>query len=162
MAVVLAQVGWCVSVLNKGYMRYRGEVRAALEALPPQLQLVSLTGLTGTGKTALLLHLRSKGVQVLDLEGLAKHRGSLLGAADLPPQPSQKLFESTLAAALKELDLSQPVWVEAESSKVAQGFGWRGRAARAHRTRRRCGLTLFERRSCRWAKSPCPTQCGRR
>jgi len=106
--------------------RYRAEVRAVLEAIPTQLQLVSLSGLTGTGKTTLLLHLRSKGFQVLDLEGLANHRGSLLGAADLPPQPSQKLFESRLADALSKLDPSQPVWIEAESSKVVRRVGVKG------------------------------------
>jgi len=74
--------------------------------------------LTGVGKTALLMHLRSLGHQVVDLEGLANHRGSALGSSGLGAQPSQKMFESRVAVELKRCDPSRPVWVEAESSKV--------------------------------------------
>uniref|UniRef100_A0A7S2DA27 tRNA 2-selenouridine synthase AAA domain-containing protein n=2 Tax=Octactis speculum TaxID=3111310 RepID=A0A7S2DA27_9STRA len=88
-----------------------------------------LAGLTGTGKTELLKELELRGAcQVLDLEGLANHRGSLLGAvpetkgvtSSMDTQPSQKMFESYLVKALSALDPSKPVWLEAESSKIGQ------------------------------------------
>ena len=118
MAVVLAQIGWRVKLLEGGYKSYRTEVRRALEDLPPTFDLRVVAGLTGVGKTALLHHLEAQGEQVIDLEGLANHRGSTLGAADLPPQPPQKLFESLLVGAMRTFDPRRPVFVEAESSKV--------------------------------------------
>src|SRR5206468_3743852 len=111
LALVLAQVGWRVTVLRGGYKTYRGHVRRELEALPPLFALRVVAGPTGAGKTRLLHALAARGAQVLDLEGLAGHRGSVLGA--LGPQPSQKSFESLLAAALGRLDPAAPVWVEA-------------------------------------------------
>ena len=78
-----------------------------------------LDGNTGTAKTAILARLAARGVQVLDLEGIAGHRGSLLGATK-GGQPSQKGFETALAAELAGLDPARPVVVEAESSKVGQ------------------------------------------
>jgi tRNA 2-selenouridine synthase len=87
-----------------------------LETLPPLLAFRVVAGPTGSGKTRLLHALAGRGAQVLDLEALACHRGSVLGA--LGPQPSQKAFESQLAAALGCLDPARPVWVEAESNKV--------------------------------------------
>ena len=119
MAVVLAQIGWRVKLLAGGYKRFRGEVRGTIETISPALNLVALAGLTGVGKTALLHRLDLAGHQVLDLEGLANHRGSTLGAAGLGDQPSQKLFESRLAGELARFDTSKPVWIEAESSKVS-------------------------------------------
>lgn len=76
-----------------------------------------IEGGTGTAKTRLLHHLAKSGAQVLDLEGLAQHRGSLFGAVD-GGQPHQKMFESRLAQALLPLDPAQVTWVEAESSKI--------------------------------------------
>ena len=75
-------------------------------------------GLTGTGKTLLLQTLRQKGAQVLDLEGLARHKGSLLGLWHGDAQPSQKMWESHLRHSLTSFDPALPVWVESESSKV--------------------------------------------
>jgi tRNA 2-selenouridine synthase len=118
MAVVLAQIGWRVKLLDGGYKAYRKEVIAARDALPQTFDLRVVAGLTGVGKTALLHHLRECGEQVIDLEGLANHRGSTLGAADLPPQPTQKHFESLLVEEMRRFDASKPVFVEAESSKV--------------------------------------------
>ena len=80
--------------------------------------MVLLDGGTGSGKTALLERLADRGVQVIDLEGLAAHRGSLFGALKDHPQPSQKLFESRLFKALEGLDPGRPVVVEAESSRI--------------------------------------------
>ena len=118
MATVLEQVGWRVGLLHGGYRTYRRGVVEALYGGPPLADVVLLDGGTGVGKTELLARLERLGVQTLDLEGLAEHRGSLLGALPGRPQPSQKLFESRLASATARLDPARPLVVEAESSKV--------------------------------------------
>jgi tRNA 2-selenouridine synthase len=116
-ATVLKQVGWRVETIEGGYRSYRRLVQRALYDAPFSAQVVVLDGNTGTAKTALLGHLAALGVQVIDLEALANHRGSLFGARP-GGQPSQKAFESRLAAAMAALDPARPVVVEAESSKV--------------------------------------------
>ena len=125
MALVLNQIGWQVTVLEGGYKTYRAYVRDHLQHLPQQLTYRVLCGLTGSGKTHILRRLAQRGAQVLDLEGLANHRGSLLGQeweGQLSPQPSQKHFESLLVQELQRLDASQSVWVEAESNKIGQVY----------------------------------------
>lgn len=116
-ATILDQVGWRVHLIEGGYRSYRRQVSLSLydTALPHRIRLIA--GGTGTAKTALLHHLREAGAQILDLEGLAAHRGSLFGSLDVA-QPSQKMFESRLAAALQGLDPARLTWVEAESSKI--------------------------------------------
>ncbi|MBT3143698.1 tRNA 2-selenouridine(34) synthase MnmH [Falsiruegeria litorea] len=114
---MLQQIGWRADIVSGGYQTYRRLVYKYLykETLPHRL--IALDGYTGTAKTDVLAVLNARGVQVLDLEGLANHRGSLLGA--MPGgQPSQKAFESVLAGALCQLDPNLPVVVEAESSKI--------------------------------------------
>ena len=114
---MLQQIGWRAEVVEGGYRTYRRLVNKFLYDDPLPHRLVALDGYTGTAKTDLLTHLKARGVQILDLEGLANHRGSLLG--EMPGgQPSQKTFESALAAALCFLDPARPVVVEAESSKI--------------------------------------------
>jgi len=120
MAVILAQVGWRASVLQGGYRTYRRRVVQRLYEGEPLKQVVLLDGHTGAGKTEVLQRLAARGVQTLDLEGLACHRGSLLGALPGRPQPSQKMFESRLLAAIETLDPGRPVVIEAESSKVGE------------------------------------------
>lgn len=120
MAAILSEVGWRTALLKGGYRTWRAHVRERLYDRAPQLKLVLLDGGTGSGKTELLSLLAERGVQTLDLEGLACHRGSLLGALPGRPQPPQKLFEGELLLALEELDPSRPVVVEAESSKVGE------------------------------------------
>ena len=117
MAVILSQVGWRTALLEGGYRTYRRWVSERLydQVLPHRLVLVD--GPTGCGKTELLARLAARGLQVLDLEGLAEHRGSLFGGLGRP-QPSQKMFESRLLAAADALDPARPVVVEAESSKI--------------------------------------------
>lgn len=118
-AWMLGQIGWRSETVEGGYQSYRRLVKAALYDNAVPHDIVLLDGYTGTAKTEILGLLQERGVQVLDLEGLAGHRGSLLG--DLPdPQPSQKSFESGLAFALANLDPRQPVLIEAESSKIGQ------------------------------------------
>lgn len=122
-ALVLNQIGWQATVLEGGYKTYRTYVREQLEQLPEKFNYQILSGLTGSGKTHILRQLAKRGVQVLDLEGLANHRGSLLGQeweGKLSPQPSQKGFESLLMQALQNFDVSKMVWVEAESNKIGQ------------------------------------------
>lgn len=114
---MLQQIGWRADVIQGGYQTYRRLVHQYLYKDPLPHRLVLLDGYTGTAKTEILQHVKDKGGQILDLEGLAQHRGSLLGA--LPEgQPSQKGFESALAAALVKLDSQKPVLVEAESNKI--------------------------------------------
>lgn len=114
---MLQQIGWRADVVDGGYRSYRRLVSACLYDHPLPYRLVALDGYTGTAKTDLLKRLQDRGVQVLDLEDLANHRGSLLG--EMPGgQPSQKAFESRLAAELFNLDTNRPVVVEAESSKI--------------------------------------------
>ena len=116
-ASILSQIGWRVEIIEGGYKSYRRLVVAALYETPVAAPVVVLDGNTGSAKTELLALLATRGVQVIDLEGLANHRGSLFGA--MPGgQPAQRAFESRLAMALAALDPSRPVVVEAESSKV--------------------------------------------
>ena len=124
MALVLSQVGWQVTVLEGGYKTYRAYVRQQLEQLPILFTYKILCGLTGTGKTHILQQLSKRpNQQVLDLEALANHRGSLLGEewTNKPiSQPTQKQFESILLHQLQSFDSSIPVWVESESNKIGQ------------------------------------------
>ncbi|OWK38458.1 tRNA 2-selenouridine(34) synthase MnmH [Fimbriiglobus ruber] len=122
MAHVLAQVGWYVTVLQGGYKTYRAHVLARLNDLPAGLTLRVLAGSTGTGKTRVLHRLIERGAQVLDLEGLARHRGSVLGEHAGDPQPPQKYFESLLLARLEAFDPAATVWVEAESNKIGNRY----------------------------------------
>ncbi|MEL7213532.1 MAG: tRNA 2-selenouridine(34) synthase MnmH [Pseudomonadota bacterium] len=116
-ASILSQIGWRVELVEGGYKSYRKLVVQALYEEPVELDIVLLDGGTGSAKTAILHELAAQGAQVIDLEGLAAHRGSLLGGfAD--GQPSQKMFESRLAAALTKIDAGQPVYLEAESNKI--------------------------------------------
>src|SRR5512143_247284 len=118
LAHVLAEIGWRAVQLDGGYRAYRRYVMAALAALPARLRFVVLCGLTGSGKSRLLASLAAEGAQTLDLEALAKHRGSLLGDFPDEGQPSQKWFESQIVDALARLDPARPVYVESESKKI--------------------------------------------
>jgi tRNA 2-selenouridine synthase len=117
-ASILSQIGWRVEVVQGGYKTWRRLVVDALYNAPFPFRLVVLDGNTGSAKTEVLNLLPARGVQVVDLEGLANHRGSLFGS--MGEQPSQKAFEGRLALALARLDPSRPVVVEAESAKVGE------------------------------------------
>lgn len=118
LALVLGQIGFRVHLLEGGYREYRRAVVAALETLPGRFSYRVVSGPTGSGKSRLLRELAAQGAQVLDLEALAEHRGSVLGLAPGAVQPSQKQFESRLWAALRRLDPARPVFVESESKKI--------------------------------------------
>lgn len=120
MATILSQVGWRTAVLTGGYKTWRRHVSERLYDGDFPLRLVLIDGNTGSGKTELLQLLAARGAQVLDLEGMAAHRGSLFGAVAGQPQPSQKLFESRLLVALEAIDPARPLIVEAESSKIGE------------------------------------------
>ena len=115
-ATILSQIGWRVETVAGGYKAWRGLVLRQLEAAPGRI--IVLDGNTGTAKTELLHLLAARGVQVIDLEGLANHRGSLFGARGA--QPSQRMFEGRLAHVLAGLDPSRPVVIEAESAMVGE------------------------------------------
>jgi tRNA 2-selenouridine synthase len=115
---VLNEIGFPAVQLDGGYRAWRRHVVARLADLPARFDYRVVCGVTGSGKSRLLGAIAAEGGQVLDLEALARHRGSLLG--DLPgePQPSQKAFESAILSALERFDASAPVWVESESRKI--------------------------------------------
>ena len=118
LTLVLREIGFKAVQLDGGYKAYRARVAQELTELPKRFQYVTICGCTGTGKTALLLALRDAGAQVIDLEGLARHKGSLLGEHVTTPQPTQKRFDSLLWAAMSSLDPVRPVFVESESKKI--------------------------------------------
>jgi tRNA 2-selenouridine synthase len=117
---VLEEIGFRAVQLDGGYRAWRRHVVTMLAHVPERFRFHVVCGLTGSGKSRLIEALAAQGGQVLDLERLAKHRGSLLG--DLPDdrQPSQKLFESNLFDALAAFDTGAPVFVESESRRIGR------------------------------------------
>jgi len=116
----LRMVGWDAQQLNGGYKSWRAHVMAVIAERAPRLHIRLLCGPTGSAKTRVLAALGRLGEQVLDLEDLAAHRGSVLGDIPGRPQPTQKGFETRLAQELARFDLSRPVWVEAESRRIGR------------------------------------------
>ncbi|MEI4486247.1 tRNA 2-selenouridine(34) synthase MnmH [Frigidibacter sp. MR17.14] len=115
-ATILSQIGWRVDTIAGGYKAFRRLVVETLYDRPFPAPVIVLDGNTGSAKTELLNRLPGHCLQVIDLEGLANHRGSLFGA--MGPQPAQKGFETRLAMAIAALDPTRPVVIEAESAKV--------------------------------------------
>jgi tRNA 2-selenouridine synthase len=120
LALVLGQIGFDVHVLDGGYRAFRKRIVADLESAGAGLAWRVLCGPTGCGKSRLLGALQAAGAQVLDLEALARHRGSVLGALPDVPQPAQKRFETLLWQALRGFDATQPVFVESESRTIGR------------------------------------------
>jgi len=120
LAHVLREVGWDAHTLEGGYRAYRRGVLEQLAALPRGIRFRVVHGATGSGKSRLLRALARAGAQALDLEELAEHRGSVLGELPGRAQPTQKMFESRLCAALAALDGARPVYVEGESRRIGQ------------------------------------------
>ena len=119
-ARICSDIGWRVSILEGGYKSYRRNVLRDLEVGAQKIKPILISGPTGTGKTRLLYYIKKQGGQVLDLEGLANHRGSLLGLKPGETQPTQKNFETKLCNEIMSLDFNKPVFIEAESSKIGQ------------------------------------------
>lgn len=120
MTHILRQVGWRASQLQGGYKAFRRQVIDELEVLPGRFQWRVLCGETGSAKSRVLEGLAATGAQVLDLEAMACHKGSVLGILPDQPQPAQKMFETRIWDVLRKLDPTRPVFVEAESKKVGQ------------------------------------------
>ena len=118
LALILGQIGFKVAIIEGGYKAFRTALIAAIPAQVERLSWRVICGPTGSGKTRLLHCLRAQGAQVLDLEGLANHRSSVLGIVPGEPQPSQKHFDTLLWDALRKMDPTKPVYVESESRKV--------------------------------------------
>jgi tRNA 2-selenouridine synthase len=117
---IMRMIGWDAQQLHGGYKSWRAHVIASIAERAPHLRLRVLCGPTGSAKTSTLHALAGLGEQVLDLEDLAAHRGSVLGEMPGRPQPTQKGFETQLAQRLAGLDLSRTVWVEAESRRIGR------------------------------------------
>ena len=120
LAIVLDAIGFQVHVLEGGYREFRRAVLAELATLPARLEFRVLCGRTGSGKSRLLGALAAAGEQVLDLEALARHRGSVLGPLPDEPQPSQKAFETALWRSLRGFDPARVVWAESESRTIGR------------------------------------------
>lgn len=118
LGLVLAQVGFRTRQLSGGYKAFRGRVIEDLQTLPGRFRWQVIRGRTGSAKTRLLGALAEAGAQVLDLEDLAAHRGSVLGGLPARPQPSQRHFENLLWQGLRSLDPTRPVFVEGESRRI--------------------------------------------
>ena len=117
---ILREIGWDAQRLQGGYKAWRRHVIEQLDLLPPSFRFRVVSGATGSGKSRLLEAIAARGGQVLHLEELAAHKGSVLGSLPDTPQPAQKGFESQLLAALSALDPARPVFVEAESRKIGR------------------------------------------
>lgn len=111
-------IGYRAEVLPGGWKAYRRAVNEELAALPARYRYNVLSGATGCGKTRLLYALEKAGAQVLDLEAVASHRGSVIGAVPGVSQPTQKYFDSLLLRKLESFSTERPIWVEAESKKI--------------------------------------------
>jgi len=120
LALVLDQIGFTVHLLDGGYRAFRREVIAQLDAAPAALTWRVICGRTGSAKSRLLQVLAAQGAQVLDLEALARHRGSVLGPLPGQPQPSQKAFETQVWHALRGFDPARPVYAEGESRTIGR------------------------------------------
>jgi tRNA 2-selenouridine synthase len=118
LAHILAKIGWPAIQLDGGYREFRRHVNTSLPELAARFSYRVVCGTTGSGKSRLLQTLAARGAQVLDLEQLAEHRGSVLGGWPSAPQPSQKMFETRLWQALSAFDPAREVFVESESKKV--------------------------------------------
>lgn len=122
MATIFRAIGWRARVLEGGYKAWRKWLMVDLEEKlrPSNPELIVLGGLTGCGKTKLLHALKEQGAQVLDLEGNANHKGSILGNPATGDQPSQKLFETRLWDDFTNYDPNRPIFTEAESNRIGK------------------------------------------
>ncbi len=118
-ASLLQQHGFKPRLLQGGYKAYR---QAAHHSFAEARRIIILSGHSGAGKTRLLHALRAEGEQVIDLERLACHRGSVFGGINQPPQPTVEQFENDLFVQWRGLDPSKPVWIEGESQSIGRTF----------------------------------------
>lgn len=119
MAWLFETAGLTVKLLEGGYKAYRNYVLCEFDRKIP---FIVLGGKTGSGKTAILLEMQKRGAQVIDLEGIAHHRGSAFGHLGLEPQPMSEYFENIVVAQLRQMDYSKPIWIEDESRNIGQVY----------------------------------------
>ncbi|OPX28103.1 MAG: tRNA 2-selenouridine(34) synthase MnmH [Candidatus Cloacimonas sp. 4484_143] len=117
MARLFAADGYDVQILQGGYKSYRNLV---LQSFEQPLRLLIIGGMTGSGKSDVLKEIENLGEQIVDLEGIAHHKGSAFGALGQLPQPTVEQFENDLHKAFSKLDLSEPIWLEDESQLVGK------------------------------------------
>ncbi len=122
LSLILSQIGFKVTLIEGGYKAFRATVVQEIDRLAPTLQFQVVCGPTGSGKTRLLHALQAQGAQVIDLEALANHRSSVLGAIPGLAQPSQKRFDTLIWDSVRKFDVRQPVFIESESKKVGNVF----------------------------------------
>ena len=120
LAWLFRTAGLHASVLKGGYKAYRAHFREMLHSV--DWKFVVLGGPTGCGKTDILKALESSGEQVLDLEGLACHKGSAFGALGQAPQPTTEQFENDLHEAFRHFDARRIIWVEGESHSIGRVY----------------------------------------
>lgn len=120
LTIILNQIGWKACQLTGGYKTYRKYVLDALIQLPQQFAFRVICGPTGSGKSQLLKTLNQLNVQVVNLEELAKHKGSVLGLSGDNVQPTQRWFDSILLQTLKKFSPSRPIFIEAESKRIGK------------------------------------------
>lgn len=118
LSLILSQIGFRVTLIEGGYKAFRAAVMQEIPRLVSGLDWRVICGTTGSGKTRLLQALAAQGAQVIDLEALANHRSSVLGAVPGLPQPTQKRFDTLVWQTLRQFDRARPVFVESESRKV--------------------------------------------
>jgi tRNA 2-selenouridine synthase len=118
LSLILSQIGFRVTLVEGGYKAFRAAVVQDIPRLVGALDWRVIGGTTGSGKTRLLQALAAQGAQVVDLEALARHRSSVLGALPGQAQPTQKRFDTLVWEALRQLDPARPVFIESESKKV--------------------------------------------
>ena len=118
MSLIFRNIGWRARQLSGGYKTFRRYVVTDLGTRVPAFSYIVICGLTGTAKTDLIEAIQSQGGQTLNLEALARHRGSLLGYDPHSPQPSQKKFETQIWHRLKQWDVTKPIFIESESKKI--------------------------------------------
>ena len=117
-ATVLSEIGWQVYVLKGGYKTYRSSINKKIYTITKKRKFMIIRGPTGCAKTRILQRLKKIGANTIDLEGIAKHKGSLLGSNPNVNQPSQKLFESQIYIELKKIKEKKLIFIESESSKI--------------------------------------------
>lgn len=117
-AWLLETAGFKVYLLRGGYKAYRTMLREQIAEQQEEIRI--LGGMTGSGKTDILLEMRKQGAQVLDLEGYANHKGSAFGAIGQEPQPFAEMFENLLFDDWKTFDFTQPIWIEDESKNIGR------------------------------------------
>ena len=117
---ILREVGWPAKRLQGGYKTWRHFVLEQLQHVPLQFAYQVVAGPTGSAKTRVLEALQRQGHQVLNLEGLAAHKGSVLGVLPDQPQPSQKMFETQLLEVLRQFSTQRPVFIESESRTIGK------------------------------------------